>query len=289
MVSRNRSTCGVKPYIRATGNLDADSWVAEFRSQWIDQETGFSIPGRALRYYIRISDDIIWADRPEELQRYMPPAENLPPGRRPSATGSASASRLSRQRSPITRPCCRSTQASWLGCSHCRCSSASGCCWAIGRSGRRPGSISSANGVQWFTRSRPISTWSVIGISLRPRKAHSTTQTGRDRGAVIGCWMWCAFEPTRAMSKGYCSILPHKTEPRSASGFARIRVKPAKARRFIWSGCSLASPWRRPSRAVTRSRGLGHLEQDSKRLNRKGDSHGRGFVIQDSGWGWGQH
>src|SRR5262249_15043757 len=29
------------------------------------------------------------------------------------------------------------------------------------------------------------------------------------------------------------------------------------------------------------------LEQDSKRLNRKGDSHGRGFVIQDSGWGWG--
>jgi hypothetical protein len=81
---------------------------------------------------------------------------------------------------------------------------------------------------------------------------------GRDRGAVIGCWMWCAFEPTRAMSKGYCSILPHKTEPRSASGFARIRVKPAKARRFIWAGCSLASPWRRPSRAVIRSRGLGH-------------------------------
>jgi hypothetical protein len=27
MVSRNRSTCGVKPYIRATCNPDADSWV----------------------------------------------------------------------------------------------------------------------------------------------------------------------------------------------------------------------------------------------------------------------
>ena len=29
------------------------------------------------------------------------------------------------------------------------------------------------------------------------------------------------------------------------------------------------------------------LEQDSKRLNRKGDSHERGIVIQDSGWGEG--
>src|SRR6266481_1729355 len=28
MVSRNRSTCGVRPYIRATCNPDADSWVA---------------------------------------------------------------------------------------------------------------------------------------------------------------------------------------------------------------------------------------------------------------------
>src|SRR5690606_135321 len=29
MLSRNRSTCGVRPYIRATCNPDADSWVAE--------------------------------------------------------------------------------------------------------------------------------------------------------------------------------------------------------------------------------------------------------------------
>ena len=40
MVSRNRSTCGVRPYIRATCNPDADSWVAEFLAWWIDQETG---------------------------------------------------------------------------------------------------------------------------------------------------------------------------------------------------------------------------------------------------------
>jgi len=34
MLSRNRSTCGVKPYIRATTNPDADSWVAEFIEWW---------------------------------------------------------------------------------------------------------------------------------------------------------------------------------------------------------------------------------------------------------------
>ena len=82
MVSRNRSTCGVKPYIRATCNPDADSWVAEFLAWWIDQETGFPIPERAgvLRYYLRVSDDIVWADRPEDLRRYMPRPEDLPPG-----------------------------------------------------------------------------------------------------------------------------------------------------------------------------------------------------------------
>src|SRR5262249_27007347 len=31
------------------------------------------------------------------------------------------------------------------------------------------------------------------------------------------------------------------------------------------------------------------LEQDSKRLNQKEDSQTWSFVIQDAGWGWGQH
>ena len=43
MLSRNRSMCGVRPYVRATCNPDADSWVAEFISWWIDQETGYPI------------------------------------------------------------------------------------------------------------------------------------------------------------------------------------------------------------------------------------------------------
>lgn len=68
LLSRNRSTCGVRPYIRATCNPDPDSWVAEFIAWWIDAD-GFPIPDRAvkLRWFCRISDQIQWADSPEEL------------------------------------------------------------------------------------------------------------------------------------------------------------------------------------------------------------------------------
>ncbi len=69
MLSRNRSTCGVKPYVRATCNPDADSWVAEFISWWIDQDTGRAIPERSgvVRWMVRINDKIFWADNPEDL------------------------------------------------------------------------------------------------------------------------------------------------------------------------------------------------------------------------------
>jgi len=81
MVSRNRSTCGVRPYIRATCNPDADSWVADFLAWWIDPETGLPIPERAgvLRYYIRIAEKIEWADRPEDLTQHLPRPGDLPP------------------------------------------------------------------------------------------------------------------------------------------------------------------------------------------------------------------
>lgn len=69
MLSRNRSTCGVKPYIRATCNPDADSWVAKFISWWIDQETGYAILERSgkKRYMARVDDRVVWADTRKEL------------------------------------------------------------------------------------------------------------------------------------------------------------------------------------------------------------------------------
>jgi hypothetical protein len=82
MVSRNRSTCGVRPYIRATCNPDADSWVADFLAWWIDPASGLPIPERAgvLRYYVRVDEKIQWADKPEELMPDLPRQEDLPPG-----------------------------------------------------------------------------------------------------------------------------------------------------------------------------------------------------------------
>lgn len=69
MMTRNRSVCGVKPYMRATCNPDPDSWVAEFISWWIDQETGYPIPERngVIRYLVVDGDNYIWGDSKAEV------------------------------------------------------------------------------------------------------------------------------------------------------------------------------------------------------------------------------
>ena len=69
MLSRNRSKCGVKPFVRATCNPDVDSWVAKFIEWWIDPETGYPIPERSgkIRWFIRRDEAIHWADTKEEL------------------------------------------------------------------------------------------------------------------------------------------------------------------------------------------------------------------------------
>jgi predicted phage terminase large subunit-like protein len=82
MVSRNRSMCGVRPYIRATCNPDSDSWVADLIAWWIDQDTGLPIPERSgvLRWFVRVGEDLKWADSPEELACYlMPDGTPIPP------------------------------------------------------------------------------------------------------------------------------------------------------------------------------------------------------------------
>lgn len=69
MLSRNRSMCGVKPYVLATCNPEADSWVAEFVSWWIDQDTGYAIPERsgAIRWMIRRENTVYWGATKKEL------------------------------------------------------------------------------------------------------------------------------------------------------------------------------------------------------------------------------
>lgn len=80
MLSRNRSTCGVRPYVRATCNPDPDSWVAKFISWWID-EHGYPIKERSgvVRWFIRREDTIYWANSPEEIyEQFGRTAEVLP-------------------------------------------------------------------------------------------------------------------------------------------------------------------------------------------------------------------
>lgn len=74
LLSRNRSACGVRPYIRATCNpVPADDpiggWLRKLLDWWIDPETGYAIPERAgrIRWFTRVSEQLHWGDSPEEV------------------------------------------------------------------------------------------------------------------------------------------------------------------------------------------------------------------------------
>lgn len=69
LLSRNRSTSGVSPYVRATCNPDPDSWVYELIKWWIDDDTGYPIPERdgVIRYFVTHQDKYIWGDSKKEV------------------------------------------------------------------------------------------------------------------------------------------------------------------------------------------------------------------------------
>lgn len=68
LLSRNRSMSGLRPYVRATTNPDADSWVAKLVQWWIGED-GFPIPDRSgvIRWFCRTGDELAWADSRDEL------------------------------------------------------------------------------------------------------------------------------------------------------------------------------------------------------------------------------
>ena len=70
MLSRNRSICGVKPYVRCTCNPDSDNWVRDFIDWWIGKD-GYPVKDRSgvVRYFIRCGDNIIWGSSKNELLR----------------------------------------------------------------------------------------------------------------------------------------------------------------------------------------------------------------------------
>ena len=69
MLSRNRSTCGVKPYIRASCNPDPDSFVKKLILWWLDENGEYADPKKSgvIRYFARIGEEIVWGDTREEV------------------------------------------------------------------------------------------------------------------------------------------------------------------------------------------------------------------------------
>jgi hypothetical protein len=85
MLSRNRSTCGVRPYIRATCNPDPDSFVAELIEWFIEQNPespnyGFPIKERfgQLRWFVVDGDSYVWGSTPDEVIAKCPHIFNTP-------------------------------------------------------------------------------------------------------------------------------------------------------------------------------------------------------------------
>lgn len=77
LLSRNRSTSGIRPYCRCSCNPDSDSWIAKFIQWWWDPDTGYAIPERSgkIRYMARINEELVWGDSPEEVIQHAKDAD----------------------------------------------------------------------------------------------------------------------------------------------------------------------------------------------------------------------
>lgn len=78
LLGRNRSTCGINPYVRGTCNPMKNSWVKDFISWWIDDESGYATPERSgvLRWLVVYDDQDYWFDSEEEAINKFP---DIPP------------------------------------------------------------------------------------------------------------------------------------------------------------------------------------------------------------------
>jgi predicted phage terminase large subunit-like protein len=68
LLSRNRSLSGVKPYVRATCNPDATSWVKDFLAPWLDKTYPFHAASGEILYMVRDNGIIHWYRTQEEAE-----------------------------------------------------------------------------------------------------------------------------------------------------------------------------------------------------------------------------
>lgn len=73
MLSRLRTTCGIRPYVRGTCNPDPDSFVRRMIDWWIGPD-GLPIMSRSgvLRWFVRDGDDLAWFDTEAEARASYP-------------------------------------------------------------------------------------------------------------------------------------------------------------------------------------------------------------------------
>lgn len=76
LLSRSRSMCGVRPYVRASTNPQPHSFVHRLIEWYLDPE-GYPIPERsgAIRWFVREDGQLHWADTREELLTEFPDSQ----------------------------------------------------------------------------------------------------------------------------------------------------------------------------------------------------------------------
>jgi len=81
MLSPNRSTCGVRPYVRATCNPVPEDdvvggWLHKLIAWWLDEETGYARADRAgvVRWFLRRNETLHWGAAKKELLAQFPDA-----------------------------------------------------------------------------------------------------------------------------------------------------------------------------------------------------------------------
>lgn len=66
-LSRGRSMSGIKPYVRATTNPDASSWVKKFLAPWIDSASPVKAESGEILYMVREAGTVTWYRSREDL------------------------------------------------------------------------------------------------------------------------------------------------------------------------------------------------------------------------------
>jgi len=81
MLTRNRSTCGVKPFTHATTNPQGQGWVKNLIQWWLypddyfdEKLSAYPIPERQgkIRYFTRFKQKLIWGDSSMEVIEQLP-------------------------------------------------------------------------------------------------------------------------------------------------------------------------------------------------------------------------